>query len=182
MTLAKKASAFFRRIRRHKNERRSTRNATLEEVELRSSGKSTCSNPLTVEKLKSRSVSSKEGAVAEAIQHKHAMTLGAFTIHEDQSLKFHRCGNEDAMDNDQSLHLVDDDDDDNEDEDDEEEGEREGGEDITSDEYDESEDEVDESVLEDMRRLEESFKGISQKYRLINRIGEGLHLVGFLHV
>ncbi len=37
----------------------------------------------------------------------------------------------------------------------------------------ESEDEVDESVVEDMRKLEESFKGISQKYRLINRIGEG---------
>lgn len=38
---------------------------------------------------------------------------------------------------------------------------------------DESEDEVDETVVEDMRRLEESFTGISQKYRLINRIGEG---------
>ena len=42
-----------------------------------------------------------------------------------------------------------------------------------SDDSDESEDEVDESVIEDMRKLEESFKGISQKYRLINRIGEG---------
>ena len=39
---------------------------------------------------------------------------------------------------------------------------------------DESDDEVDESVVEDMRRLEETFKGISQKYRLINRIGEGM--------
>jgi hypothetical protein len=36
-----------------------------------------------------------------------------------------------------------------------------------------SEDEVDESVMEDMRQLEASFTGISQKYRLINRIGEG---------
>jgi hypothetical protein len=36
-------------------------------------------------------------------------------------------------------------------------------------------DEIDESVAEDMRKLEESFKGISQKYRLINRIGEGKH-------
>ena len=36
-----------------------------------------------------------------------------------------------------------------------------------------SEDEVDESVMDDMRRLEENFNGISQKYRLINRIGEG---------
>jgi hypothetical protein len=31
-----------------------------------------------------------------------------------------------------------------------------------------------ESVMEEMRKLEESFAGISQKYRLINRIGEGL--------
>ena len=37
----------------------------------------------------------------------------------------------------------------------------------------ESEDEVDESVIEDMHKLEESFRGISRKYRLINRIGEG---------
>lgn len=37
-----------------------------------------------------------------------------------------------------------------------------------------SDDEVDETVAEDMRRLEESFAGISKKYRLINRIGEGM--------
>lgn len=43
----------------------------------------------------------------------------------------------------------------------------------SSDSSDDTEDEVDETVVEDMRRLEESFKGISQKYRLINRIGEG---------
>jgi hypothetical protein len=33
--------------------------------------------------------------------------------------------------------------------------------------------EVDDTVLEDMRKLEENFAGISQKYRLVNRIGEG---------
>lgn len=37
----------------------------------------------------------------------------------------------------------------------------------------ESDEEVDESVLEDMRKLEESFTGISRRYRLVNRIGEG---------
>lgn len=42
------------------------------------------------------------------------------------------------------------------------------------DQEDESEDEVDETVAEDMNKLEEDFKGISQKYRLINRIGEGM--------
>ncbi len=36
-----------------------------------------------------------------------------------------------------------------------------------------SEEEPDESVMEDMKKLEESFEGISQRYRLINRIGEG---------
>ncbi len=53
--------------------------------------------------------------------------------------------------------------------------ESEGGESVdeSMSESGESEDEVDESVVEDMLRLEESFKGISQKYRLINRIGEG---------
>lgn len=44
-----------------------------------------------------------------------------------------------------------------------------------STEVTDSEDEVDETVAEDMRKLEESFKGISQKYKLINRIGEGEH-------
>lgn len=34
-------------------------------------------------------------------------------------------------------------------------------------------DEVEDSVLEDIQQFEESFKGISKRYRLINRIGEG---------
>lgn len=41
------------------------------------------------------------------------------------------------------------------------------------DEEGDTENEIDETVAEDMRKLEENFKGISQKYRLINRIGEG---------
>ena len=53
----------------------------------------------------------------------------------------------------------------------------EAGHDEESTEYVESEDDVDvdESVVEDMRKLEESFKGISQQYKLMNRIGEGSH-------
>lgn len=35
-------------------------------------------------------------------------------------------------------------------------------------------DDVDESVKEDMRQLEVSFPGISGKFRLVNRIGEGM--------
>ena len=38
---------------------------------------------------------------------------------------------------------------------------------------DSSDEEIDESVAEDMARFEDSFVGISKRYRLINRIGEG---------
>jgi cell division control protein 7 len=38
---------------------------------------------------------------------------------------------------------------------------------------DEDEDEIDDAVLDDMERFEQSFKNINQRYRLINRIGEG---------
>ena len=37
----------------------------------------------------------------------------------------------------------------------------------------EEEREISELVLEDMEKFEESFKGITKQYRLINRIGEG---------
>lgn len=36
------------------------------------------------------------------------------------------------------------------------------------------EEEVDESVREDMRKLEDTFPGISDRFRLVNRIGEGI--------
>lgn len=35
------------------------------------------------------------------------------------------------------------------------------------------EDSVDENVAEDMLKFEETFRGITKRYRLINRIGEG---------
>jgi cell division control protein 7 len=38
----------------------------------------------------------------------------------------------------------------------------------------EEEDEVDETVREDMNKLEDTFPGISERFRLINRIGEGM--------
>ncbi|KAF3403830.1 Cell cycle serine/threonine-protein kinase hsk1 [Penicillium rolfsii] len=40
-------------------------------------------------------------------------------------------------------------------------------------EYEEEEEEVDETVREDMNKLEGTFPGISERFRLINRIGEG---------
>lgn len=39
---------------------------------------------------------------------------------------------------------------------------------------DESYSVVDDDVLEDMERLQDTFKGIKDRFRLINRIGEGL--------
>ncbi|KAI9702159.1 MAG: hypothetical protein M1820_006241 [Bogoriella megaspora] len=39
---------------------------------------------------------------------------------------------------------------------------------------DSSDEEIDDSVAEDIAKFEESFRGISEKYRLINRIGEGM--------
>lgn len=38
------------------------------------------------------------------------------------------------------------------------------------------EEEVDESVREDMNKLEDTFPGISDRFRLVNRIGEGIEL------
>jgi cell division control protein 7 len=38
---------------------------------------------------------------------------------------------------------------------------------------DSSDEEVEESVAEDIQRFEQSFRGITSRYRLINRIGEG---------
>lgn len=43
----------------------------------------------------------------------------------------------------------------------------------SSDDSDDSIGSVQESVAEDMQKLEATFKGISKRFRLINRIGEG---------
>lgn len=43
----------------------------------------------------------------------------------------------------------------------------------------EEEEEVDESVREDMSKLENTFPGISDRFRLVNRIGEGM--IGVLY-
>lgn len=54
--------------------------------------------------------------------------------------------------------------------------------DIETDAYSESESEedVDPAVQEDMEKFEASFKGIKDRYRLINRIGEGKSAGGML--
>lgn len=47
-----------------------------------------------------------------------------------------------------------------------------------SDYEEEEEEEVDESVREDMTKLEDTFPGISDRFRLVNRIGEGMGWIG----
>ncbi len=82
--------------------------------------------------------------------------LSSHQIHAKPSSKIYHYS---AMEVPQPIQLLEDDKDDLEEE--------------AFDEYEEDEDDIDDSVAEDMKKLEESFKGISQKYRLINRIGEG---------
>lgn len=43
-----------------------------------------------------------------------------------------------------------------------------------SDESSESQEDIDESVLQEMADLEETFHGMGLKYRMIDRIGEGM--------
>lgn len=47
--------------------------------------------------------------------------------------------------------------------------------DVVNGKTDYEEEEVDESVREDMNKLEDTFPGISDRFRLVNRIGEGSH-------
>lgn len=54
---------------------------------------------------------------------------------------------------------------------------RDDGEDqLRGDDFDEDSqgEEVDKAVKEDMMKLESSFRGISERYKLVNRIGEGI--------
>jgi hypothetical protein len=47
---------------------------------------------------------------------------------------------------------------------------------------DSSDEEVEDAVQEDMARFEETFVGISKRFRLINRIGEGMsRIIGLLY-
>jgi cell division control protein 7 len=45
---------------------------------------------------------------------------------------------------------------------------------------DEEEEEVDDSAREDMKKLEDTFPGISDRFRLVNRIGEGTDIPSVL--
>jgi len=50
----------------------------------------------------------------------------------------------------------------------------------TQEQSDFEDEDIDDSVKEDMRKLEDSFPGISDRFRLVNRIGEGNVLLHIL--
>lgn len=158
MGLKKKASVLLDAIRRHRRDGRGT--GSSHDLQLKLSQGTTLKGNAPKSELRSlRSGATRAGAIAgsdegRSMGHDQVQT---YTGHERRD----RAGySKRSMETVPKIHLVEDE----EEVMDEEE---------PSDEYDEDEDEVDDSVAEDMRKLEENFKGISQKYRLINRIGEG---------
>ena len=51
----------------------------------------------------------------------------------------------------------------------------------SSDQSSESQEDIDESVLQEMADLEETFHGMGLKYRMIDRIGEGMTKVAAIN-
>lgn len=155
MGLVKKASTLFEAVCRYRNNGRSSRHSKQSEVKLGAARKEERPSVPESKHNRSRLELRNAGAVASA------MLQTAIFSHENHDQPSHGAYHPSAMEVPQPIQLVDDDEDDV----------------VGADSYDEYEDEdeddIDDSVVEDMRKLEESFKGISQKYRLINRIGEG---------
>jgi hypothetical protein len=158
MGLVKKASKLFRGVRRQRTELRRPRKSKEEDLNVRSTGR--IAKFVAAQKLrrgKSAVEATAEGVLLGTVE-KEAMAQEVFSAHKDDMQQIESSRKPRAMVDPQHIQIVED-----EEEDQSEEG------------YEtESEDEVDESVVEDMRKLEESFRGISRKYRLINRIGEGI--------
>lgn len=168
MGLVKKASKLLDGVRRRRNELQSPRQPKEENVNARSAG--TFGSFVAAHKLLQRRTTveaprhaslgntTKTAAMAQEVAHMHE-----HGTHQPGRSRIPR-----TMAEPQRIQIAEDDDEGEEDEDEEEQGQSDG-----CNHESESEDEVDESVIEDMRKLEESFRGISRKYRLINRIGEG---------
>lgn len=164
MGLGKKASVFFGGIRRRNSSRDEQSRRGPQELKVKSKWgkkKGEQSNALTPEvpKLRQRTARASAIAVREEQDNMGQEQIFSHPSHEN---RVRRSYHEPAMNAVHPTHFL---------EDDEEDREEEGQ---GTDEYDEDEDDIDDSVAEDMKKLEESFAGISQKYRLINRIGEGL--------
>ena len=111
---------------------------------------------------KPRRLRLRRGRAGAIVRSKETETMAqtALSSHQIRAKPSSKVYHYSAMEVPQPIQLLEEDEDDLEDEE-------------AFDEYEEDEDDIDDSVAEDMKKLEESFKGISQKYRLINRIGEG---------
>jgi hypothetical protein len=159
MGLVKKASKLIEGVRRQRSELRRPRQSKEEDLNVRSTGR--IAKFVAAQKLRRRK-SALEATAEDALLgsvEKEAMAQEVFSAHENDTQQIESFRKTRVMVVPQRIQIVED----KEEEDQSEEG------------YEtESEDEVDESVVEDMRKLEESFRGISRKYRLINRIGEGI--------
>ena len=162
MGFVKKASALLDGVRRHRNDGRSSRRIKKPEVKS-TVGKEEGKPAVSASELhRLRLRLGKAGAFVPSKEAETvALTAVASKLNHDKPS--YRARPYSTMEVPRPIELVEDDEDDLEDEE-------------TYDGYEEDEDEgdeIDDSVAEDMRKLEESFRGISQKYRLINRIGEG---------
>ena len=159
MGLGKKASALFDGLRRHRNDGRSSRRPNEPEVKL-IGGKAEDNLGVPASEPRRLRLRSRRAAIAPS---KQAEAM-AQTIDPAQQKHFelsHGAYQYSAVQERRSIQLV-------EEEEEDLEEETYGGY-----EEEEEEEDIDNSVAEEMKKLEENFKGISQKYRLINRIGEG---------
>lgn len=164
MGLVKKASKLLEGVRRHKNVLASNDQYKQEDLSL---GLKARFGRLVADRETRRrkaTVEAGDSVTHESKRERMMMTAQeVFSVHENPTNELEIVRKPRHMIDTQQIQIV---------EDKEEESESES----ESDQYNdgESDDEADESVIEDMRKLEENFKGISRKYRLINRIGEGI--------
>ena len=160
MGLGKKASALFDGLRRHRKDGRSSRRSKEPEVKSTGGRKEEAQGVPQSEPRRLRLRSGRAGAVVSSGQIE-TMAQTAPSSQQNYEKPSHRANQYPAMAVPRPIQLLEDDGDHLEEQ--------------TDDGYEDEEDEddIDDSVAEDMKKLEESFKGISQQYRLINRIGEG---------
>lgn len=160
MGFVNKASKLLEGVRRHKHDLQSHQESL--EQNLNDQPKGRITRFVAAQRLRRRRMATvqvtMDAPLRNTIKETMAQTI-AYTHDNEACHTEYSQVTRDTADN-HRVHIVED--------------EEENEEDLSDDYEDsESEDEVDESVIEDMRKLEESFRGISRKYRLINRIGEG---------
>lgn len=164
MPLSTKASRLFKTLRGHKQGAKDVELQRLRVLRDRSQSDQAGAAG-AFEPPQSRRVAERAGATSTTGKRKRgSMVQNAILIHEDghaQSRPSHKLR---KMESRHQVILLPHEENEPQEMDDEE---------TSSEASIETEEDIDESVAEDMRKLEESFKGISQKYRLINRIGEG---------